>query len=739
MKRLLTPKWSKYIPEEAEFFPKQILALLMQDEELMMSGTGGSGKAIRLTEKIFTPKGWTTFEHIHVGDILYDQNGKETTVLGEYFPEITSAYELTFSNGQTIVCCGDHLWSVQTDADKKNGTQQTLTTIELTKSFYKCRRKPNWALIPRKPIEGTMMPFQNFLYEMGRLIGDTNGSIFKPYFNSSVKQRLLLLQGINDSRSKITKIGSVKYVAYDKNTLNDYCALLSTLAIEYHVETKTKTYEMYVVKYKTELPVFRNLIGLKKQKQTNFSGSHNRVYITSYRELPIEPMKCIKVDSPESTFLIGEKMIVTHNSFVMLSMALQYADHPKFEGLILMRNYGNLETLINQTREWLPQKGCDWNEQKKTWTFPEGGRLKFGNLNKDNDYLTYKGPEYNFIGYDELTRFNQEIQYTYLFSRLRRTLSMMDIPLRVRSATNPGDVGGPWVRARFIDPETRVEGANHIFFDYRDNPFLDRDSYERQLLKLPYLERQYMMHGDWYASTADAFIKPEWFNVIPSHQITQPRNHQDRVRVWDIAATVESKKNRDPDYTAGALCSTHNGTFTVEEIIYLRGSPRTIEEQIVNTYYDDNARFGTNVNTRIEMGMNSGSKIAIDQLLRGPFSGMEIRPLHSNVSKQNRARPFAVAAENGLVQIVSGGWNKQFFEECTSFDGSGKKHDDGLDAVSYCYSILMVNKQRKASITSFATKFGDTRPVDGRRTRYGETKKRLFVPRRKLIVPSSSS
>jgi hypothetical protein len=39
------------------------------------------------------------------------------------------------------------------------------------------------------------------------------------------------------------------------------------------------------------------------------------------------------------------------------------------------------------------------------------------------------------IGFDELTQF-KESSYTYLFSRLRR-LKDSDIPLRMRSASNP--------------------------------------------------------------------------------------------------------------------------------------------------------------------------------------------------------------------------------------------------------------------------------------------------------------
>ena len=51
--------------------------------------------------------------------------------------------------------------------------------------------------------------------------------------------------------------------------------------------------------------------------------------------------------------------------------------------------------------------------------FPSGARLSFGHLLRDSDKYKYQSEEYQFVGFDELTHF-QEDQYSYLFSRVRR-------------------------------------------------------------------------------------------------------------------------------------------------------------------------------------------------------------------------------------------------------------------------------------------------------------------------------
>jgi len=96
--------------------------------------------------------------------------------------------------------------------------------------------------------------------------------------------------------------------------------------------------------------------------------------------------------------------------------ALQYVDIPGYAALLLRRRFSDLAlpgALMLRADEWLRGTDATWNENKRTWTFPSGAKLAFGYLEHEADKYRYKSSEFQFIGWDELTQF-QESQYTYL-------------------------------------------------------------------------------------------------------------------------------------------------------------------------------------------------------------------------------------------------------------------------------------------------------------------------------------
>lgn len=206
-------------------------------------------------------------------------------------------------------------------------------------------------------------------------------------------------------------------------------------------------------------------------------------------------------------------------SSALLMDALKYVHVPGYSALLLRRTYADLSkqgALMDRAKEWLTGTGASWNEQRKMWTFPSGARLAFGYLETENDKFQYQGAEYQYIGFDELSQFTKT-QYTYLFSRLRR-LKNSDVPIRMRSGSNPGGVGAKWVNERFIPeaftPEDAVEEKvwtktdideetgqeiTRYFVPARldDNPHLDQEEYELSLRELDPVTRAQLRRGDW--------------------------------------------------------------------------------------------------------------------------------------------------------------------------------------------------------------------------------------------------
>lgn len=121
-----------------------------------------------------------------------------------------------------------------------------------------------------------------------------------------------------------------------------------------------------------------------------------------------------------------------------------------WQGIIFRRTYGELEALMSRAQELYPQTGAEWNEQKKTWKWPNGAAIKFRYLELVKHRTRYQGHAYTWIGWDELTQWATDGAYKYLRGRLR---SSHDVKTkRIRATANPGGVGHHWVKSYFVNP-----------------------------------------------------------------------------------------------------------------------------------------------------------------------------------------------------------------------------------------------------------------------------------------------
>lgn len=196
-------------------------------------------------------------------------------------------------------------------------------------------------------------------------------------------------------------------------------------------------------------------------------------------------------------------------SDALLMSALKYVHVQCYAALILRRTFPDLSlkgAIMDRSHDWLRGSDAIWDAQNKRWRFPSGASLTFGYLENPGDELRYQGAEFQYIGIDEVTQFLRP-QYTYMFSRLRK--ANVDVPLRMRGATNPGGIGHTWIKERFAIPdEVRMDEVyianDRAFFPavLDDNPFIDRDSYERSLAQLEYVTRQQLRYGSWRQDTS---------------------------------------------------------------------------------------------------------------------------------------------------------------------------------------------------------------------------------------------
>lgn len=101
------------------FFAEMYQRARQERKGLGMFGTRRFGKALLDSELIYTPYGSKKIGFADIGDIIYGDDGNLTTIVGVYPQGFVDTYKVTFEDGRSVVCCGQHQWKVKYHGDYK--------------------------------------------------------------------------------------------------------------------------------------------------------------------------------------------------------------------------------------------------------------------------------------------------------------------------------------------------------------------------------------------------------------------------------------------------------------------------------------------------------------------------------------------------------------------------------------------------------------------------------------------
>ncbi len=404
----------------------------------------------------------------------------------------------------------------------------------------------------------------------------------------------------------------------------------------------------------------------------------------------------------------------------LLAGGLRHIQHPRYRAIAFRRTFKELESsLIDRSRQFFPEFGGEYNEQKHFWAFPSGARFYFSHLEHETDALTHKSAEYQYIAFDELTSFT-EFQYTYLFSRAR---SSVGIPIEIRSGSNPEP---NWVLRRFapwVDKSPEYTGyrakpgeilwfkknaedieeivpagtrfaLSRTFWPARlsDNPFYANDEgYMAKLMALDPVQRARLLDGDWNLDYAPGlFFQKAWFKLASSVPLGS-----ERVRAWDRAATevlldkrtaLKPEAKNDPDWSVGLLLARDRwGAFYVEDVVRFRGRPGEVKKRILEVSEDDKKAYGDYYEIVLEQEPGASGQAEIDEYLRA-LAAYAVHPERHSSNKIARARASSSQAEARNIHYLQASWNDAFFQELERFPKT--RHDDQVDALAMAYNRL---------------------------------------------------
>ena len=134
-----------------------------------------------LSAKVLTPDGFVEIKSLNIGDNICGTNNTIQKVVGTYRKGIKHQYKVVLSDGSSVLCSGDHLWSVYSYY-KHTPELETITVNEmLNRGLYRVKNKGKQAMfyIPVTSVEFNDIdtPIDPFL--LGVLLGD--GSVTNKY------------------------------------------------------------------------------------------------------------------------------------------------------------------------------------------------------------------------------------------------------------------------------------------------------------------------------------------------------------------------------------------------------------------------------------------------------------------------------------------------------------------------------------------------------------------------------
>jgi len=393
-------------------------------------------------------------------------------------------------------------------------------------------------------------------------------------------------------------------------------------------------------------------------------------------------------------------------SDAILMAGLQYAWVPGYAALILRRTYADLAldgAIMDRSLKWLTQTDARWNSSGHKWTFPSGATLTFGYLESEQDKYRYQSAEFQFIGFDELTQF-YETQYSYLFSRLRR-LKDIDIPLRMRSASNPGGVGHEWVKARFNidkggDPSRPFIGAK-----LDDNPHVDQAEYEKALEKLDYVTREQLRHGDWtITESGGIFFEPKVY------QVKNPDFKKDPdLRDCEVFAACDPSEGGADFAAIVVIIKLKDGRLLIWAChMAVENQSKTIEKIIEFQKLYHPAKFWIEANSLGHAKGAEGMSLFEKNLREGMVKEGVTVPfafIWNTANKEARIRSMQPHYENGTL-LFRNDHNSEYPilpSQFKAFRPGGKMHDDGPDATEMIVSNLLIEPKQATTLTFSTT------------------------------------
>jgi len=298
---------------------------------------------------VATPTGWKPIGELNIGDTVFSQTGKQTSIVDVSGYEKSPTWEIIFSDGSTARCDDQHRWNVRRLWTDKTNVFRTMSLHDIRTKQVVCNTiekngkiknryelvdaqpgqkpwldrqgKPRYQIPVTKPIEYPKTNLCLDPYDLGVSICTKNNletyTIPNSYLIAAIEDRISLLQGLLDTNGVVNRSGAVAFKTSNVETVSSFIELVQSLGglavySKPHCEDTDKQFQYQIwIKLPSNIQPFRNV---EKQNQYKPCKDYQITRsIVDIRPSYPEPVRCIEVEDQTHTFVIKD-YICTCNS-----------------------------------------------------------------------------------------------------------------------------------------------------------------------------------------------------------------------------------------------------------------------------------------------------------------------------------------------------------------------------------------------------------------------------------------
>jgi hypothetical protein len=335
-------------------------------------------KGLALDTPIPTVAGWSTMGQLQVGDRVFDMHGKPTTVTAVSEVKHIDCYRVTFANGASIVCDGEHYWLANTGSGAARKTASKGWGVYQIADLYAAKEAGKPVVMPvvgaldtdqadllidpwllgywlgngakdnahvtchADHVEDVVAAIKTTKYTVGTVRRDPRSQavgigvrglrkdlaelgllghkhIPPQYMRASPEQRLALLSGLLDSDGHLTaERGRVHFASVDKVLADAVAELARSLGEVVHAnETDSTGFGRTVRIFTVGWQPTACPVTIRA-KAARFRQRKVKPYrgVKAIERIPSVPTRCIEVDSETRTYAAGVEMVPTHNTMI---------------------------------------------------------------------------------------------------------------------------------------------------------------------------------------------------------------------------------------------------------------------------------------------------------------------------------------------------------------------------------------------------------------------------------------